>query len=41
MPKVTGPFVAQFVLKEEVECKTDHWVMRVGERGTVGISTCK
>ena len=40
MPKVTGPFVAQFVLKE-VEFKTDHWVMRVGERGTVGISTCK
>lgn len=41
MPKVTGPFLAQFVLKEEVECKTDHWVMRVGGRGTVGISTNK
>jgi hypothetical protein len=43
MPKVTGPFIAQFVLKEEVECKTDHWVrvMRLGGRGTVGISINK
>lgn len=39
MPKIIGPFVAQFVLKEEVKFKTDHWVMRVGGRGTVGIST--
>jgi len=41
MPKVTGPFIAQFVLKEDMECKTDHWIMRVGGRGTVGISTNK
>jgi len=41
MPKVTGPFIAQFILKEEVEGKTNHWIMRVGGRRTVGISTNK
>lgn len=41
MPKVTGSFIVQFIVKEEEECKTDHWVMRVGGRGTVGISTNK
>jgi hypothetical protein len=40
MPKVIGPFIAQFVLKE-LECKTDHCVMRVAGRGTEEISTNK